>query len=99
MNEVSNENLDLVCKVFEKAIIQGDIKDILLDVCTSKELEAIFQRFKVAQMLKSGMTFNQIEEKTSISSTTIARVSKCLRKGKGYKKLFEQYNLSFVVEE
>ncbi len=99
MDEISKEKLDQICKILEVAIIKGDIKELLLDVCTAKELGAMYQRFKVAQMLKNGMTFNQIEEKTGISSTTIARVGKCLRKGKGYKKIFEQYNLFLHVGE
>ncbi|QVK17332.1 DNA-binding transcriptional regulator [Mycoplasmatota bacterium] len=98
MNDISAEHLKTIVNIFN--LIQGeeDIEQLLLDVCTLKELEAIFQRFKVAQMLKNGLSFNQIEEKTGMSSTTITRVSKCLKNGKGYNKMFNKYNFSMSID-
>ncbi len=48
------------------------------DICTIKEVGAMAQRFEVAKLLRQGLTFNAIAEKTGASTATIARVNKCL---------------------
>lgn len=53
------------------------------DLCTIKELESMSQRIVAAQMLIEGKTYNEIIEKTEISSATLSRVSKCVRYGEG----------------
>ncbi|NLC94751.1 MAG: hypothetical protein GX676_03560, partial [Bacilli bacterium] len=85
------DTISYILSAFED---KSDIADLLLDVCTKKELEDIYQRFVVAQMLKDGLTFAQIEKLTGISSTTITRVNKCLKNGKGYNKMFDKYHLT-----
>jgi TrpR-related protein YerC/YecD len=55
----------------------------LEDLCTIKELESMAQRLKAAKMLLAEKTYNEIVEQTDISSATLARVSKCVRYGKG----------------
>ena len=94
MDEINNINFEKVIEIFSSFKGSTDMEDLLKDVCTRKELESLYQRFKVAQMLRNGYTFIQIAEKTGISSTTITRVSKCLKNGEGYNKMFDKYNLS-----
>ena len=85
--------LQEICDVFEKVEDKEDFKELLKDILSKKEIEAIYQRLEVAQMLKEGLTFQQIiNEKHTISSTTIARVSKNIKNGAGYNKLFNKYN-------
>ena len=55
----------------------------LEDLCTIKELESMSQRLQAAKMLLDEKTYNEIVEETDISSATLARVSKCVRYGKG----------------
>lgn len=93
MKDITGKHLNTICEIFTKAESKDDIKSILLDLCTTKELEAIYQRFRVAKMLKAGWTFSQIEKATSISSTTITRVSKSLQSGSGYKKILNEFNI------
>ncbi len=99
MKNIPEKHLETLCNIFHVFDNKNDIEELLLDVCTRKELEAIYQRFRVAQMLKSGLSFTQIEERTGISSTTITRVSKCLKNGQGYNKLFDKYNLSICMDD
>lgn len=99
MEDISKKHLDTICKIFASFEGEDDMRELLLDVCTHKELESIYQRFKVAQMLKNGYTFVQIENKTGISSTTITRVSKCLKRGTGYNKMFYKYHQSIDLKE
>ena len=67
---------------------EEEAEKFLDDLCTIKELEAMCQRLKAAKMLLNGKTYNEIVEETDISSATLARVSKCVRYGKGgYKSI------------
>ncbi|MBR0380867.1 MAG: TrpR YerC/YecD [Eubacterium sp.] len=51
------------------------------DLCTANELLSLAQRFAVAGMLRQGMTYQEIVEKTGASSTTISRVNRSLNFG------------------
>ena len=67
-----------------------ECKDFFDDVCTIKEITSIAQRLTVARLLKEGMTFNEIVEKTGASTATISRVNRCLIYGKGYKSILKK---------
>ncbi len=61
------------------------------DVCTVSELKAIVQRYDVALMLREGVTYNVIAEKTGASTATISRVNRALQYGAdGYKLVFSK---------
>jgi TrpR-related protein YerC/YecD len=47
------------------------------------------QRVKAAKLLMEGKTYEEIIRLTDISSATLSRVSKCVKYGKGYKKLLK----------
>ena len=53
------------------------------DVCTIQELEALSQRFEVANLLHQGRNYVDINKLTGASTATICRVSKCLNHGDG----------------
>ncbi len=57
------------------------------DLCTIKELIDLPLRLEVARMLRSGLNYQEITEKTGVSSATISRVNRCLVYGKegGYR--------------
>lgn len=67
-----------------------ECRDFFDDVCTIKELESIAQRLTVARLLRSGLTFNEIVEKTGASTATISRVNRCLNYGTGYRNILEK---------
>ena len=60
-----------------------DIKILLADLCTHKEVEQMAQRVAAAKLLKQGKTYTEIIELTDISSATLSRVSRCVRYGSG----------------
>lgn len=64
--------------------------DLLEDLCTINEIEDMSHRIEIAYLLKEGKTFNEVQEETGASSTTISRVSRCLKYGKGYKTVLER---------
>ncbi|WP_416825447.1 YerC/YecD family TrpR-related protein [Ectobacillus polymachus] len=51
------------------------------DLCTVKEMNTIFQRFKVAKMLYNNNTYNEIEDEIGASTATISRVKRSLHYG------------------
>lgn len=59
------------------------------DICTIKEIQSIAQRLEVAKLLKSGKTYNEIEEATGASTATISRVNRSLNYGA------DGYNIAF----
>lgn len=66
-----------------------DCKALMEDLCTTKELENMAERFYAAELLMQGKTYNQVMELSNISSATLSRVSRCVQYGKGYKKLIK----------
>lgn len=53
------------------------------DLCTYSEIDKMEQRVEAAQMFLDGATYNQVIQKTEISSATLSRVSRCIRRGSG----------------
>ena len=61
------------------------------DLCTVTELRAMEQRFDVAVLLKDGMVYTDILQRTGASSATISRVNRSLSFGAGgYQTIFER---------
>lgn len=67
-----------------------DIEYLLEDLCTKKEVENMAERIFAAKLLIDGKTYNQVMEKTNISSATLSRVSQCVQYGRGYSKLLKK---------
>ena len=53
------------------------------DLLTEYEIKEFVERWKAAQMLADGIPYTQIEAETGLSTRTIARVGRWLKKGKG----------------
>ena len=64
-----------------------DCKEFFEDLCTYKEVEQMAQRIIAAKLLMQGKTYEEIIKETDISSATLSRVSRCVKYGKGYKKI------------
>lgn len=58
----------------------------LRDLLSENEILEFIKRFKVAKMLDDWISYSEIEQKTWMSSTTIARVSKFLNGGNNWYK-------------
>lgn len=62
---------------------KNEAKKFLRDLLTEIELIEFGNRWKAARMLAKNVKYTEIEKETGLSSTTVARVSKWLNKGKG----------------
>ena len=76
------ENIDECYRFFE-------------DVATIGEIQALGQRLEVAKLLKKGITYEEIVEKTGVSTATISRVKKALDYGQdGYNLILKRMGLT-----
>ena len=48
------------------------------------------ERCWAAKLLMEGCTYNQVMERSDISSATLSRVSRCVQYGKGYSALLKK---------
>ena len=70
-----------------------DIDNFLADLCTPAEIEAMKERWEVAQLLYKGdSTYRDIASKLNTSTATVTRVARFLFKesNKGYLSLLKQ---------
>lgn len=61
----------------------GECRAFFQDLCTPAELQALKDRWAVAELLGEGLTYRQIHDRTGVSVTTIGRVARCLTYGPG----------------
>ncbi len=75
-----------------------EIFNFLRDLLSEKEILEFSKRFQVAKMLDKKISYKVIEEKTQMSSTTIARISKFLNWWNNWYKN-ALYKLNFLSNE
>ena len=70
------------------------------DLCSMSELQAIEQRYQVAELLSQGHIYNSILDLTGASSATISRVNRSLQYGAdGYSIAFERLGITGAKAE
>jgi len=60
-----------------------EVKQFLEDLCTPAEVEAMVDRWRVAQLVNQGYSYRDIREMTEVSVTTIGRVARFMEQGTG----------------
>lgn len=80
---VSDAELQRLYRAFSQTRSPEQVKALMEDLCTIREINEMAQRLTVAALLDEGESYTTIGEKTGASATTIARVSKCLNYGTG----------------
>ena len=84
-----NMKIEKLLKMLASIDSEEDLKALMEDLCTTKELENMAERFYAAELLMEGKTYSQVMELSNISSATLSRVSRCVQYGNGYKKLIK----------
>ena len=85
-NEELKKYFDDILSILSKLDNKAEVFDFLRDLLTQREILDFSRRLEVAKMLREGLNYTQIEKKTKMSSTTIARISGFLKwKNKWYK--------------
>ena len=84
------EHTDELYRLLAEIQDPQDIRDLLDDLCTRKEVENMAERVFAARLLLEGNTYNQIMSQADISSATLSRVSRCVQYGNGYSRLLRK---------
>ena len=75
------EELAAEDELFDAVLLLRDVDEcraFFQDLCTPAELQAMKDRWAVAELLADGLTYRQIRDKTGVSVTTVGRVARCL---------------------
>ena len=80
---IKDKSHDILADAIAIISTRDEAYAFLEDAFTSTEIAAIAQRVNVAKMIREGEKYNQIEEKTGMSSATISRIKKCIEGGSG----------------
>ncbi len=68
-----------------------EVKQFLEDLCTPAEIEAMVDRWRVAQLLDQGYSYRDIRKMTKVSVTTTGRVARYMEMGTGsYRTVLER---------
>ncbi len=70
-----------------------ELRRFFLDLTTPAEREALADRWAVVGLLKQGVPYREIHDRTGVSVTTVGRVARFLMEGNGgYEIAFERLN-------
>ena len=78
---------------------QEDCRQFFEDICTIKELQSLYQRFRVACLLDAGSNYLEVSETTGASSATISRVNRCLNYGSGYRMVLDNLKREGILDD
>lgn len=85
------ENKDFLFKCILSLETIEECYDFFDDLCTAKELEEMSKRISAAKLLYENCVYTEVKDKTSLSTATISRVSRCLQDSDdGYLKVLER---------
>lgn len=85
MRQKSWKNFDTsaLISALLKLKTSSEARRFLRDLLTEPELIEFGNRWKVARMLAEGIPYEKIVAQTGMSSTTVARIQRWLRRGAG----------------
>ena len=86
MATTQKQKITDLCQILTQVEDPKDMRALLEDLCTQKEIENMAERIFAAKLLLEGKTYNEVVSQSSISSATLSRVSRSLQNGTGYKK-------------
>ena len=89
--KVLDERINALCETILRLETVDDVRLLLSDLCTFKEVEQMAQRAYGAKLFLEGKTYNQIIAETELSSATLSRISRCLSYGSGGYSKFIKY--------
>ena len=91
IERIKSEHTDKLCKAIASIKTVDEAYRFLDDLCTLSESEEMSKRLNAAEMLREGVTYNEIAALTGLSTATITRVNRALRFGSdGYHMVLER---------
>ncbi len=83
MKQPSTKEIDDLYTAILRLESLDECRRFFRDLLTEYEIKEFVKRWKAARMLADGLPYTQIEEETGLSTRTIARVGRWLKRGKG----------------
>ena len=99
MGKIRHPGEDLFYEALLSLNTEEDLRLFLEDICTIKELQSLFQRFRVACLLDAGSNYLEVSETTGASSATISRVNRCLNYGSGYRMALDNLKREGILDD
>lgn len=91
IEKIKSEQTEKLCKAIVSIKSVEECYRFLEDLCTLSEITEMSKRLTAAEMLREGITYNEIAEKTGLSTATITRVNRSLRYGSdGYNLVLDR---------
>ncbi len=91
IQEIRNEQTELLARALTAVKTVDEAYKFLDDICTQAEVKEMTKRLLAAIMLREGITYTEIADKTGLSTATITRVNRALRNGSdGYAIVLER---------
>jgi TrpR-related protein YerC/YecD len=82
-SRLKNPGTDLLVKALLALEGEEECYRFMEDLLTVREIRDLSQRLEVAMLLKDKVTYNEIVERTGVSTATIGRVNRSLTYGAG----------------
>lgn len=76
-----------LCQALAALSSPEECRNLLRDLCTPAEIEALADRWRVVSPLLEGKSYREIHDQTGVSVTTIGRVARFLDHGFGGYKI------------
>ena len=99
MGKIRHPGEDLFYEALLSLETADELKLFLEDICTIKELQSMFQRFRVACLLDAGGNYIEVSDATGASSATISRVNRCLNYGVGYRTALDNLKKAGILDD
>ena len=91
IEKIKSGQIDLLFKAMMSLKSIEEFYKFFDDLCTIAEIEGMSKRLQAAKMLKDGVVYSEISEKTGLSTTTVTRVNRSLKYGSdGYNIVLER---------
>ncbi|MFT4060210.1 MAG: YerC/YecD family TrpR-related protein [Legionella sp.] len=83
MTKKQNPKIDELMHAISLIENQEEAMRFFTDLCTPAELEAMADRWQVVPMVRLGIPYRTIHERTGVSVATITRIARCINLGEG----------------
>ena len=78
-----DQDILLLTKTIRKTKNTKQLSALLDDLLTEEEILDLAQRIKIAKLIISGKTYEEISEKIQASTSTITKIGQVIKFGKG----------------
>ena len=82
-SRIKNSQTDMLVKALISLENEEECYRLMEDLLTMREIRDLSQRLEVAGLLREKVTYNEIVERTGVSTATIGRVNRALTYGTG----------------